>query len=138
MSKPAAQTQSKTASQNGRRNSVFSLRLNAEQRRSLERRAGSKRLGPYIRAELFGGTGGASSQTSQKSLAVRDPQALAQILAKLGHGDVAANLKVLKRAAESGSLAMTADAQAKLEQACHDIAEIRTLLMQALGIGLRK
>ncbi|MEO1610706.1 MAG: hypothetical protein AAFR90_15550, partial [Pseudomonadota bacterium] len=101
----------------------------------LERRAGKQPLSIYIRAQLFAANDNA--RVSGKQALANHRQALAQILAKMAQGEIAANLRVLADAARSGSLVLDEDSKATLLQASADIAEIKALLMQSLGIKER-
>ncbi|MEO1610036.1 MAG: hypothetical protein AAFR90_12030 [Pseudomonadota bacterium] len=113
----------------------LSLRLSPAQRRELERRAGKQPLSIYIRAQLFAANDNAP--VSGKQDLVNNRQALAQILAKLGQNGIASNLKELADAARSGSLVLDEESNAALLKASADIAEIKALLMQSLGIKER-
>ncbi len=114
-----------------RQSKPISLRITATQRRDLERRAGKKPLSIYIRAQLFAANDNA--RVSGKN----NRQALAQILAKLGQNGIANNLQTLADAARSGSLVLDEESKAALLQASDDIAAIKSLLMQSLGIKER-
>jgi len=113
----------------------ISLRLKDAQRRELKRRAGDNSLSTYIRAQLFAANDNAP--VSGKRAPTNDRQALAQILAKLGQNSISNNLDILAKAARSGSLVLDEESKAVLLQASADIAQIKTLLMQSLGIKER-
>jgi hypothetical protein len=59
---------------------------------------------------------------------------LGQLLALLGQSRLANNLNQLAKAANQGSLPVTAEIEAELQQACAHILEMRLLLLKALGI----
>jgi len=113
----------------------LSLRLTATQRRELERRAGRKSLSDYIRMQLFAAND--NTPNLDPSLPLNRYQALARILAKLGQNGASKNLQALAEAARSGSLVLDEESKAALLQASADIAEIKSLLMQSLGIKER-
>mgnify|MGYP005823793261 CR=1 FL=1 len=108
----------------------FSLRLSAEERADLEARAGTLALGAYIKGQLFKGQ-------KPRRPAIRssgDPKAMARALALLGQSRIASNLNQLARAANIGTLPLTPDVEDDLREACAHIAEIRALLIEALGL----
>ena len=70
-----------------------------------------------------------------KRAPVKDHVALAQILAMLGRANLFSNLTGLDRAAKLGIVDLDDDAKSALAQSCQDIANIKALLMSALGIN---
>ena len=104
---------------------LISIRMMEAEYKALQKRANGKPLSVYIRACLFEDTR-LSSQDNKKLLA--------QILTKLGQSNIANHLRELTNLARSGSLPLTPETTAKLEQACQDIAEIKSSLMNALRI----
>ena len=116
----------------------FSLRLTPEERRSLEDRAGRQPLGVYIRERLFADEGGKSKrQRAARRPSVQNEQALAQVLALLGQSRLASNLNQLARATNSGALPVNPDTESALAAASADVAAIKAMVMQALGIRER-
>lgn len=113
----------------------FSLRLSEGERERLALRAGRVPLGAYVRGVLFpANDNGALQHRQARGVApVRDHAALAQVLAKLGASDTASSLRTIARAAELGALPMTPETEEAIRQACRDVAEIKALLMTALG-----
>lgn len=111
----------------------FSLRLTLEERAQLEKRAGSRALGHYIRECLFAGAK-SSNRVSRGQFPVKDRTALAQVLALFGISEFGAHLTGLARAARIGVLPVTEETEAQLQRACADIAAIKSLIMKALGI----
>lgn len=113
----------------------FSLRLSEAERERLSLRAGRVPLGAYVRGVLFpANDNGAPPPRQARGVApVRDHAALAQVLAKFGASDTASSLRSLARAAELGALPMTPETEEAIRQACRDVAEIKALLMTALG-----
>ncbi|MTD94375.1 hypothetical protein GIW81_08515 [Hyphomicrobium sp. xq] len=117
----------------------FSLRLSAEERQALARRAGGMPLGAYVRRFLFpaNDNGPAITPRSRGRSPVRDHHVLAAVLARLGHSELSASLRELARAANLGALPMTPETEATIQQACRDVAEMKALVMKALGIRER-
>ena len=116
--------------QEGKPPPPFSLRLSADERAELIRRAGSKPLGAYIRAQLLGNT--ASPRRASRQPA-KDQQALAKLLAELGKSRLASNLNQLAKAANTGSLPVSPETEQALVQACEDVRRMRHALLTALG-----
>jgi hypothetical protein len=111
----------------------FSLRLTFEERAALERAAGDMPLGAYIRAELFRGK--KVQRRRRYKRPVKDYQALGQLLGELGEARLANNLNQLARAANTGSLPVTPETEKALREACVEVQQMRTLLMNALGFS---
>jgi len=63
-----------------------------------------------------------------------DQQALSGLLAHLGKSQLANNLNQLARAANSGSLPVSPDVEAALRRAASEVAAMRALLIDALGL----
>ena len=113
-----------------KRSNPFSIRLSDVQRQKLEKVAGGKPLGVYMRSLIFGDDG---ALTPHKVRPVDDPQALAQALGLLGQSRIANNLNQLAKAANTGALPVTPEICRELSQACKDVQELRVLLIKALG-----
>lgn len=111
----------------------FSLRLSAEERAELIRRAGNKPLGAYIRAQLLGN---ATKPRRASRQPAKDQQALARLLAELGKARLASNLNQLAKAANSGSLPVSQETEQALVQACEDVRHMRHALLSALGFRI--
>lgn len=125
---------------NPRRMPPLSLRLTFAERALLEQKAGSQSLSSYIKNELFGGTkAGGPGQVLGFGLGVTarrvgtKERLLAQILAKLGESELGPSMNELAQAARTGSLYVSDMVEGQLVQACEDIADIRLLLLEALG-----
>lgn len=114
-----------------KRKAPFSIRLSFDERARLERQAGDMPLGAYVKARVLDGAEPPRRKSPQPSIA--DRNALAQVLAKLGSSRLSNNVNQLARAANSGSLPVTPETGQALNQACADIAEMKALLMNALG-----
>jgi hypothetical protein len=109
----------------------FSLRLSADEKAELLRRAGNKPLGAYIRSCLLGSTQ-APRRSSRRPL--KDEQALARLLTELGNARLANNLNQLAKAAHLGALPITQDTEQALVEACRDVRWMRDTLIAALGL----
>lgn len=115
-----------------KRPAPFSLRLTFEQRAQLERDAGNMSLSAYIQSRLFDPVNLPPRRRSKRP--VKDHQALAQLIGLLGKSHLASNLNQLARAANSGSLAVTPDAEVALMMAAAEVQEIRRILIEALNL----
>ncbi|MCI0667175.1 MAG: hypothetical protein L0Y38_00440 [Methylococcaceae bacterium] len=111
--------------------SPFSLRLSADERARLNEQAGSQPLGAYIRSCLFG-------QDTKKRRPVRRPgldhQKLALVLSELGRSRLASNMNQLAKAANIGTLDFSESVVGELQEACRAIAQMREMLIAALGL----
>lgn len=113
------------------RRAPFSLRLTFEERTRLEDSAGSMPLAAYIKSLLF--PDDAPKYRKRRSV-VADQKALAELLAALGASRVPNNLNQLAKAANSGNFYFDHETKLAINRACNDIANMRLLLMRALGI----
>ncbi|SMC37248.1 hypothetical protein SAMN06297251_101470 [Fulvimarina manganoxydans] len=111
--------------------SPFSLRLTYAEKAQLLAEAGRKPLGVYIRERLFGQN--AVPRKRQGNSPVKDHEALARVLAALGQSRLSSNLNQLAKAVNTGSLPVTPETEADLQQACRDISALRADLLRALG-----
>lgn len=109
----------------------FSLRLTAEERAELLRRAGRMSLGAYIRAQLLEDT--VSTRRALRK-PVQDDEALARLLGELGKGRLSSNLNQLAKAANCGALPVTPETEQAIDQACRDVRWMRDTLIAALGL----
>lgn len=112
----------------------FSLRLTFEERAALDSAAGDMPLGAYIREKVLDGQSGVPRQRRRVKRPVKDQQELARLMAMLGSSRLSSNLNQLAHHANCGSLAMTPDTEASLQQACKDVRFMRFVLMRALGL----
>ncbi|MCG8441139.1 MAG: MobC family plasmid mobilization relaxosome protein [Caulobacterales bacterium] len=115
-----------------KRPSPFSLRLSSEERARLERDAAHMPLGAYVKARLFGRP--PSWRTRRSVATVAHAKSLAQVLGLLGQSRLASNLNQLAKAANMGTLPLTAETERRLQDACDDVRAIKGLLMRALGL----
>jgi len=114
-----------------RRPAPFSLRLTPEERLQLERDAGHQSVSAYIKSRLL-----AAVPVRARGLhPVKDRAALAEALATLGQSRIANNLNQLARAANVGALDLTPELEGELHEACAAVAEMRALLVQAVGLS---
>ena len=111
----------------------FSLRLTFDERAALEKDAGNKPLGVYIRAKLFDGEEAPRKVRTRTRKPVEDERALGRLLGELGKARLANNLNQLAKAANTGSLPVTLDTEKALRDACAAIQDMRSLLLRALG-----
>ena len=116
-----------------KRTPPFSLRLTFEQRARLEQDAAGSSLSAYIHERLFGAEAPAARRKRGKS-PVKDQQAIAELLAKLGQSRLSSNLNQLARLANLGALPVTPDTETAIIEAAEDIAAMRKLLIEALGL----
>jgi hypothetical protein len=89
-------------------------------------------LGTYVRAAVLGGEAAAPAQ--RRARQVHDAEPLGRLLGLLGQSRLASNLNQLAKAANQGALPLTVEVEDDLKRACADVAEMRGLLLQALGI----
>lgn len=101
----------------------LSIRLNAVERRILIERAGKVPVSTFVKSVLFSRAGSSRSMNGD---------ALASILALLGKSQTAESLRRIAAYADNGLLA-DAETCCALQAACTDLADIRRLLLEALG-----
>ena len=111
----------------------FSLRLTVEERAELERRAGGKPLGQFIREQCLGRA--TKPRSGNRRRAKVDHALFAHALALLGGSRLASNMNQIAKAVHMGALPVTPELSADLDEACSDIQAMRKMLMQALGRG---
>lgn len=108
---------------------TFSLRLSPEERRELEIRAGRMPVGAYIRFMLFE----MPSPRRKTRKPPLDQEILRQLLTELANARLANNLNQIARACNQGTLPVTEETEAALQQAYQDIHDMREHLVKALG-----
>ena len=112
--------------------SSLSIRVSDEERAILERKAGKRSLGAYVREMALG-----DAQAPRRKGAVKPPvdyAMLGQALGKLGKSEQVSCLFLLLVAAEKQRVSLTAQDRAALQAACADVREVRALVMGALGL----
>lgn len=130
VAQPPARTQKR------KRRKPFSLGLYDEERAQIERDAGSLPLGVFIRGKLLGDNGAAGRKRNPRRVKrpSMDHKALAQLLGTLGQSELGRSMIALSLAAQCGALPVDEELRGKLDQACTDIAEMRRVLIVALGL----
>ncbi|RJG52235.1 hypothetical protein D0Z70_20870 [Sphingobium terrigena] len=118
-----------------KRDAPLSLRLSRDERARLERDAAGMSLGAYIKWRLFDPD--RPPPRTRGKAPVRDHILLSQLMALLGQSRLSSNVNQLAKAANSGSLPVTPETESELHHACRDLAEIRRMLVQALGLDAR-
>ena len=121
-----------TKQQKKKRSSPFSLRLSFEERAQLERESGRMSLGAYIKSRLFSGK--KTPKRSRPKNALKDEQALAQVLSALGRSGISKSLAELSKASKEGRLLITGEADEGLREACQAVITMRDHLITALGL----
>lgn len=116
-----------------KRTPPFSLRLTFEQRARLEQDAAGSSLSAYIHERLFGVDAPPARRKRGKS-PVKDQQAIAELLANLGQSRLSSNLNQLARLANMGALPVTPETETAIIEAAEDVAAMRKLLIEALGL----
>jgi hypothetical protein len=110
----------------------FSLRLSTEEREALDAAAGGMPLGAYIRSRLLGED--VAPRRTRGRFPVKDHEALGRLLGELGRSRIANNLNQLARAVNSGSLPVSPETEADIQETCAAIREMRRELLTALGL----
>jgi hypothetical protein len=111
----------------------FSLRLSFEERAQIEKDAAGLPLGRYIRDKVLDGR--ARPRRTRGRNPIKDQAALGRVLGALGASRISNNLNQLARAVNSGSLPVTPETEAALQDACADVRQIRADLLRALGLS---
>ena len=115
-----------------RRPSSLSIRVSDEERATLERKAGKRSLGAYVRETVLGG-----NQAPRRKGAAKPPvdyAMLGQVLGKLGQSEQVSVLFLLLAAVEGERVMMAEEDRAALQAARADVREVRALVMGALGL----
>lgn len=110
----------------------ITLRLTDDELAKLKMAAEGVSISAYIRKKLFGKD--ASLRKTRSRVPVRNQEALAQVLGKLGHTRIANNLNQIAYEANCGSLLMDKETEEEIKLACAQIAWIRVKLIEALGL----
>jgi|GEM_PF-5441079 len=111
------------------RPSPLSIRLTLTERAALERRAGGMGLSTFIKSLALEGLPSRARRASSA-----DQKLLAQLLGQLGAGGLAASMRDLAAAADSGSLYVDDLVVRRLHDACDDIHAMHLHLLKALGM----
>ena len=110
--------------------SPFSIRLSEAERAELERRAGSRSLGDYIREQLFGDKARVSKRLTPRETDV----VYAQALSNMGQSEIPASLRSMAASARIGALPVTPDLIETIETTCRKIQTACDGLIAQLGI----
>lgn len=113
-----------------KRPSPLSIRLSEVERLALERRANGVGLSTYVKSIALHGT----TSTKSRRTASADQVLLAQLLGQLGASGLAASMRDLAAAADSGSLYVDDLVVRRLNDACDDIRAMHLHLLKALGM----
>ena len=114
-----------------KRPSPFSIRLSAEERAYLKRKAGRRPLGRYIRDKLLDGT---EAPRKPSPAPPTEYVLFARLLGALGESEQLSCLFLLLAAAEAERVILAEKDRAALRSACADVREMRALLVKALGL----
>jgi hypothetical protein len=115
-----------------RRASSISIRVSATEQEALKRKAGKRSVGAYVRERALG-----EDQEPRRKASSKPPLdygLLAQLLGKLAKSDQVSCLFLLSVAAEADRVELAENERAALEVACADVRDMRSMLMQALGL----
>ena len=108
------------------------LRLTEEELERLKNAAAGVSVSSYIRGKLFGKD--VSLRKTRRRVPVKNEEAIAQVLGKLGQSRIANNLNQIAYEANCGSLLMDEETEREIKLACARIAWIRVKLIEALGL----
>ncbi len=113
-----------------KRQAPLSVRLSEEQRTQLKQMAGNMTVNAYIVMRLFG-----EDATKKRARRItQDILLLSQILAKLGQSGLHADLHTLAESAKHGALHVSPEVEEQLVVACSNVATMKSMLMQSIGI----
>lgn len=112
--------------------SPITFRPTDEERAMLKRDAAGMSQSAYIRKSLF------QNRESNRVIPDTDRVLIAQILARLGETRIANNLNQIAYHANCGSLAIDDLTVEEINEACLDVAWMRTQLIEALGLKGKK
>lgn len=111
------------------------LRLTEDELDRLKKAAAGVSISSYIRDKLFGKD--VSLRKTRRRNPVKNEEALAQVLGKLGQSRIANNLNQIAFEANCGSLLMDEETEREIKLACARIAWIRVKLIEALGLEVK-
>lgn len=119
-------------SQTSEKSKPFSIRFTDAERSKLTARSGGMPLGAYIKSCCL--SVDAPRHHKRRPMPKADQRLLAEILARLGASRLPQNLNQIAKHAHLGTLLLDDDLTADLQQACAEVAWMRTQLMAALGL----
>jgi len=114
----------------------FSLRLTAEEHRTLKEAAGLQSMAQFARGRLFDEE--VKLRKKRGLRPIKDREALGRVLGMLGVSNVSQNLDVIAEAARSGCLNIDTRTLQEVTEACTEIKAMRRELMQALGLRIKE
>lgn len=110
----------------------MSIRLSQSEREVLSRLAGDMPLSTYVKAVVFANE--KPIRLRRTHAPIEDKKALSKALGLLGQSRIASNLNQLARSANIGTLPITPDVEDDIKAACAHVSDIRSLLIEALGM----
>ena len=110
---------------------TLSVRLTPEERLRLELEAGNQPVSTYARLKLLDGQ--SAVRKVRGRAVIKDHESLGRVLGMLGTSHLAASIRTLAKAVETGNLPVTPETAFALKTACGDIRAMRDALMKALG-----
>lgn len=118
---------------------ILSVPLTPVQKATLQKLAGREHLSAYARAQIFAANDNSPAKTrkTRNRTPVKDQTALADALAKLGRSETASSLREIVQLARLGALPLAEETEIAILRACRDIAEIKSILFNALGLQER-
>lgn len=113
----------------------LTIRFTGEEYAELKAKAGGTPLASYARRQLLDET--TAKRKSPKNAPIKDHVALAQVLALLGASDLVSTFRDAMRGARDGVVPRSQETDVLLTQIARTLAEIKRLLVRALGIAER-
>ena len=129
----ASATQQDAKPQKRKRIPPLSIRVTKYQHELLVKMAGKLPVSTFIKQRLFCANDNLAAPLPAGST-LRKKQLLAQILGKLAKLGIFTVINGMLNLIESGHVKLKPETETALQQACHDIADIRRMLITALGI----
>ena len=127
----SAQPKNKKKRDRRKRVPPVSIRFSDDERALLQKHAGNERLSTYVRQYVIKAHGG---KVKRNKIASADYQDIARLLSALGRLELAVMLRDILLACEVGRLHLQPNSEASLQQACTDVADMRRMLVKALGL----
>lgn len=110
----------------------LTLRLSEDERIRLERDAAGLSLSAHVRERLFGEY--VQTRRTRGKFPVKDHEALARVLSRLGRSELAMAIGALLLACEEQRLHLDREQESQLRSVNNDIIFMRTHLVKALGL----
>ena len=108
------------------------MRVTADERVHLEKEAAGISLSQFLRDRVLGGK--AKPRRTRGKFPVKDHEALARVLGRLGRSSLYTDLHRLLLAVEEGRVPLEREMEAELRHACAEVRIIRDDLVTALGL----